>query len=439
MTNPKPIVICTHSSEEKPIISSEETNLTKPELVIPLIQKNKWNLSSKKLEKDNGHNKVLGGDSSLEELAVKEIIEENNKQLQEWNNCFERNDNLVIPLLVENHVPDGFETDEKVDVSIRPDESTLEDYERVPVEEYGLAVLRGMGWKKGEPVGGKNKQCVEPMKVVLRPKGLGLGANHSRKSCKRNKLVNKECISLEKGSYVTICQGQYKGNYGQVEGFDDDSSRIIIRLALNKGVITLPEMFVQVISKNEYWKENKVINKEKYENYSNKNEKEEKSYVFEHNHSPLSHKNEDHSNCKKKKRHHHTLERHDDVLKKGTYSWLVPLIKVRFIDETYRNGKYYNTKVVIEDVYSSTSCLCRTDDGKLLEDIHPSMLETVIPRSESAHVLILSGKYKGKVGKIIKREKTKCLARVQLTDQKKVLELHYDIISEYAGDVSQHE
>ncbi|XP_013783897.1 G patch domain and KOW motifs-containing protein-like [Limulus polyphemus] len=204
-------------------------------------------------------------------------------------------------------------------------------------------------------------------------------------------------------------------------------------------------MFVQVISKNEYWKENKVINKEKYEKYSNKtnknsNEKEEKNYVSEHNrsHSPCSHKNEDHSACKKKKRHHDSLERHNDMLNNGSYSWLVPLIRVRFIDETYRNGKYYNTKVVIEDVFSSTSCLCRTDDGKLLEDIHPSMLETVIPRSESAHVLVLSGKYKGKVGKVIKREKAKCLARVQLTNQKKVLELHYDTISEYTGDMSQH-
>ena len=27
-----------------------------------------------------------------------------------------------------------------------PDEATLEDYEKVPVEEFGAALLRGMGW-----------------------------------------------------------------------------------------------------------------------------------------------------------------------------------------------------------------------------------------------------------------------------------------------------
>lgn len=28
-----------------------------------------------------------------------------------------------------------------------PDEASLEDYEKVPVEEFGAALLRGMGWK----------------------------------------------------------------------------------------------------------------------------------------------------------------------------------------------------------------------------------------------------------------------------------------------------
>jgi len=27
-----------------------------------------------------------------------------------------------------------------------PDEASLEDYEKVPVEEFGAALLRGMGW-----------------------------------------------------------------------------------------------------------------------------------------------------------------------------------------------------------------------------------------------------------------------------------------------------
>lgn len=32
-------------------------------------------------------------------------------------------------------------------------ESTLEDYEKIPISDYGLALLRGMGWKEGIGIG----------------------------------------------------------------------------------------------------------------------------------------------------------------------------------------------------------------------------------------------------------------------------------------------
>lgn len=54
---------------------------------------------------------------------------------------------------MQNKAPEGYETDEKLDVSLRPDESKLEDYDRIPVEKFGLAMLRGMSWKEGDPIG----------------------------------------------------------------------------------------------------------------------------------------------------------------------------------------------------------------------------------------------------------------------------------------------
>ncbi|ERS97770.1 g-patch domain containing protein [Sporothrix schenckii 1099-18] len=50
-----------------------------------------------------------------------------------------------------------------------PDVSTLEEYEEMPVEEFGAALLRGMGWD-GKDRGPKVKQ------VVRRPNQMGLGA-----------------------------------------------------------------------------------------------------------------------------------------------------------------------------------------------------------------------------------------------------------------------
>ena len=36
---------------------------------------------------------------------------------------------MVVPLLMQNKVPDGFETDDKLDVSLRPDEVRLFPYD----------------------------------------------------------------------------------------------------------------------------------------------------------------------------------------------------------------------------------------------------------------------------------------------------------------------
>jgi len=37
------------------------------------------------------------------------------------------------------------------DIEELPNEATLKDYERMPVSQFGAALMRGMGWKPGEP------------------------------------------------------------------------------------------------------------------------------------------------------------------------------------------------------------------------------------------------------------------------------------------------
>ncbi|KAG4426945.1 hypothetical protein IFR05_017572, partial [Cadophora sp. M221] len=56
----------------------------------------------------------------------------------------------------------------KAAVLSAPDPSSLEDYERIPVEEFGAALLRGMGWK--------GEKTAKPKDVKRRQNLLGLGA-----------------------------------------------------------------------------------------------------------------------------------------------------------------------------------------------------------------------------------------------------------------------
>lgn len=72
-----------------------------------------------------------------------------------------------------------------------PDVSTLEDYERVPVEEFGAALLRGMGWK------GEKKEG--PKEVKRRQNLLGLGAKELKDAEELGAWVQKSDVKRLKG------------------------------------------------------------------------------------------------------------------------------------------------------------------------------------------------------------------------------------------------
>ncbi|XP_071574786.1 G-patch domain and KOW motifs-containing protein-like [Temnothorax nylanderi] len=149
------------------------------------------------------------------------------------------------------------------------EESTLEDYEKVPPSIFGSAMLRGMGWKPGEGIG-KNPKLVTPTVPELRPIGMGLGADkialqkHDGKTSKE-----EEELRIEKGSFIKIIAGKRSNAYGQIEGFDD-AGRLIVKMALNGNIVSVNEAIVQVVTKAEYSKNSKVLNAAKYEEHKKK-------------------------------------------------------------------------------------------------------------------------------------------------------------------------
>ena len=58
----------------------------------------------------------------------------------------------------------------------------------MPVEMFGEAMLRGMGWEAGEGVG-RNKVVVVPKEYVPRPGRLGLGAEPAMLQAKEKKYI----------------------------------------------------------------------------------------------------------------------------------------------------------------------------------------------------------------------------------------------------------
>jgi len=57
-----------------------------------------------------------------------------------------------------------------------PPEASLDAYEAMPVESFGEALFRGMGWTEGRAIGRGSKDEIAAKEIVRRPHRLGLGA-----------------------------------------------------------------------------------------------------------------------------------------------------------------------------------------------------------------------------------------------------------------------
>ena len=98
------------------------------------------------------------------------------------NNSVSRNspNNQAAPLLMPPKQPDpGVDSSSSRDQLQRdleqlPDEADEEQYEQVPVSQFGAALLRGMGWKEDQEAG--SSVTKKPGEVMPRPHRLGLGA-----------------------------------------------------------------------------------------------------------------------------------------------------------------------------------------------------------------------------------------------------------------------
>ena len=201
--------------------------------------------TTNKDESDAGEtNKPL----TLDELAAKEILED----LKKIDETEETQEVLTIPQT------------EAIKVSEK--ESSLEDYDNMPVNQFGLAVLRGMGWAPDKGIG-KNAQIVQPVNPVLRPKGMGLGAD---KVIQVPKTKSNEELVMKKGAFLNIISGPHKGFYGKIEGFDELPGRVIVRLTLRNIVISISENLIQLVTSSEYNKNSKILNLNEYNNFLDK-------------------------------------------------------------------------------------------------------------------------------------------------------------------------
>ncbi|XP_031637491.1 G-patch domain and KOW motifs-containing protein [Contarinia nasturtii] len=192
---------------------------------------------------------------TIEQRVVTELLNEA-KNIEENVDIY--GDKLTLPMAADKLPLDGAK------------QSSMDDYASIPIDKFGMAMLRGMGLKDEEIISKKNKD------PELRPRGMGLGADKIVKKVKP--LVapaQNEKLEIKKNAYVRILAGKNKYLYGQIEGLDDQACRVIVRLAVGGAREALNEFMVQPVSKQEFLQYGKVINSAKYEEYIRKNDEKE--------------------------------------------------------------------------------------------------------------------------------------------------------------------
>ncbi|XP_061626629.1 G-patch domain and KOW motifs-containing protein isoform X1 [Phyllopteryx taeniolatus] len=495
-------------------ITRNELQSTKPsegpsERVIPLILKNRWRVldqedqilgSGDKTHKSAQRNGDASGDKSpessdkndsVEAQAVKELIEDSRRKMEELQS--EANLNLTIPLLAQNKVPDGFEDGAHLNVELRPQPSTEDDYEKVPVEGYGLAMLKGMGWKKGEGIGRTFKQDVKPYEYKPRVIGLGLGADRSaikdlepgrrrrppKPGEERNKEEEEEHLVLGRGGCVLLESGAHKERYGKIEALDTDNARVLVKLAIGGDVVSVHQYAVKLVGQKEYDRYGKDLSRLSKAHKTKVKEERERDERRKREEKERRHTDEvkrttserDGGKDNRKRKHRESSHDREKLLEKEARqpkappSWLQRDLKVRFVDQAFKGGRYYNSKMRVEDVLTPSTCICRTEEGRLIDDVKQNMLETIVPKTEYDAIMVVLGEHRGQVspkssgfsagsfecvlsrvvtdsptylnvqvGRILQRDKNKCKAMVQLDRyEKKLFTLDYDFICHYLG------
>lgn len=156
----------------------EEYRETKPK---KLIIKPAATITSSRLKMD----KVRNGDASEGMEKLKYGL----------NNAKSIDDEEIVGLRL------GISADTK-SIDELPDETKQEEYENVPIEEFGAALLRGMGWKDEEDdtqsVGSGKKKVSLPHEQQGRPEFLGIGAKSVPGDSRKPKLRDQTFMPVVK-------------------------------------------------------------------------------------------------------------------------------------------------------------------------------------------------------------------------------------------------
>ncbi|KAH0926406.1 hypothetical protein HID58_018662, partial [Brassica napus] len=263
------------------------------------------------------------------------------------------------------------------DLESLADDPTLEDFESVPVEGFGAALMAGYGWKPG--------------------KGIGKNA--------------KDDVQIKEYKRWTAKEGL---------GFDLDKSKLVVdKLSGSEDEVRVGLSDVADLGSREEERCLKELkDKEKDKKASKRSRGTER---VSRNEVRVSEKH----------------DRGERRVKKP--SWLRSHIKVRIVSKDFKSGRLYLKKGKVVDVVGPTTCDIMMDETQeLVQGVDQELLETALPR-RGGPVLILLGKHKGVYGNLVEKDLDKETGVVRDLDNHKMLDVRLEQVAEYMGDMDDVE
>ncbi|CAJ0931037.1 unnamed protein product, partial [Mesorhabditis belari] len=348
----------------------------------------------------------------------------------EKNGTISEEDRARLALLTEGEmtstvVSTSTTTTEEISLVVEGTSTSIEDadYNAIPIESFGLAILRGCGWKDGEGIG-KNPQVVRMRITQQRPKGLGLGAKPPKidKVVKTKEEEEELSGELKQGSLVKIVLGKYTGKYGTVEGRDDDNSSCYVRLSIGRDIVRVSLFGVTKVTKKEYSANAHVLNRENYEIEAKRLEREREAQKAKNGDK----KREDRTtkDCDYKDKTYRSFDDDKSIDKKEV--WARPDLVVRFINDDYKKGRYMEQKMVIVDVADMKNLTLEDNEKKHHYQIKQSWIETVVPRDIGEKVMIVRGKNKGEIAVVEERDKKREMLALRLLSTDEIQKVSFD-------------
>ncbi|XP_021733974.1 protein MOS2-like [Chenopodium quinoa] len=314
-----------------------------------------------------------------------------------------------------------------------PEDEGFDQFEEVPVEGFGEALLAGYGWRQGMGIGRNAKEDFKVVEYKRRNAKEGLGFSDDDVVPKKvDGRDNKNKGKFEVGKEVRIIGGRKMGYKGRV--IEVLRGSLFLRLSRSDEEV---KVRVDEVAELGSLEEDKCLKELKIrgskESLRGSDKKGSRDSSSERKESK-SGRNEDRRGDVGEVKSECRVRVDEERTSSSRVSWLRSHIRVRIVSKSFKGGKFYLKKGVVIDAAGVRTCDISMDDGReIVQGVEQEILETALPR-RGGPVLVLFGNHKGTYGSLVEKDSERGTGVVQDADTHELIHVQLEQIAEFVGD-----